>query len=518
MDSLQCGFAADTRFGPSVSPCRRQFDFTIFFEETVLAILPSCCFIILAIGSLILSLRARPLTRVRRGWLYWAKLISAIVLVLVQIAVLVVQARLTMKTSASIPSCVASLVATIFIPAVSHFDHLRCIRPSTLLVSFLTLTSIFDVTRTRTYWLSGELEFAFTVSLSQTGRLIVLFFESMNKKHLLLPHDEKIPAENLAGPISRTVFHWLNGLLRSGYRGVLYPEDLGPVDDRLLTARLRGKFETLSRKYESHGTNSKTDKTRITRIRLIWLTLKAVGRAWAGPVIARLAVTAFTFTQPFLANAALEYLQADYAIPKSHGYGLIGAAFLCYGGIAAATSRYWHEAYRCAVMVRGGLSIVIFEKVLKLPEGDKVESVATTLMVDDLQRVMTATARGHEVWAGMIEIGLATWLLYIQLGPCCFVMLGVSAAAGLGSMYIMKKAGSHQQRWLAATQTRLKRTKRILDSLKGIKMSSQDSKALRSLKELREKEIKESSSFRWIMLVTVFLCKFLVHMYQPLRS
>lgn len=74
-------------------------------------------------------------------------------------------------------------------------------------------------------------------------------------------------------------------------------------------------------------------------------------------------------------------------------------------------------------------------------------------------------------------------------------------------MQIMKKAGSSQQRWLAATQKRLKRTKQMLDSLKGIKMTSQDSVAYQTLTRLRLREIKESSSFRWIILMTGFLCK-----------
>lgn len=48
----------------------------------------------------------------------------------------------------------------------------------------------------------------------------------------------------------------------------------------------------------------------------------------------------------------------------------------------------------------------------------------------------------------------------------------------------------------------------MLDSLKGIKMASQDSVAYQTLTELRTCEIKDSSSFRWIMLMTNFLCKF----------
>lgn len=418
MDSLQCSFTADTDFGPSVSSCRREFDFTLLFEEVVLVIIPACTFVISATASL-LSLRQAP-TLVRQGRLHSFKLSVATALATVQIAVLVVQARLANKTAVSIPSAAVSLIASIFIPLVSRSEHLKSRRPSSLLVVFLSLTCLFEATRTRTYRLSGEVAMAVTLSVALGIRLIALCLETQSKSDLLLARNEKIPAEVLAGPISRTVFHWLNGLMMSGYRGVLHPEEFGPVDDRLLSARLRPRFRIISNQYEDNTGSS-------TCSGLIWLTFTALGRTLAGPIVARLAVTAFTFTLPFLVDAALTYLEADSSIPASHGYGLIGAAFLCYVGIAAATSWYWHQAYRCAVMVRGGLSITIFEKLLRLPEGDKIESLATTLMVGDLQRITNAAGRGHEVWAGTIEAGLATWLLYRQLGPSCFVMLGVAA-------------------------------------------------------------------------------------------
>lgn len=422
MDSIPCNFAADRRFGPSVSSCRREFDFTIFFEEVVLVIIPACVFII---ACILLTLR-QSRTLSRPGRLLAFKLVSATSLVAVQIAILAVQARLANKTAASVASAVISLVASLLIPVVSYFEHLKSLRPSALLVSFLSLTCLFEAVQTRTYWLSGEVALAATLSVSVGTRLIVLYFETLSKKGLLLAQDEKIAVERLAGPISRTLFYWLNGLMRSGYRGLIQPEDLGPIDDRLLTTHLRPKFRTINDRYRRSASSSKQGDIP-TANDLIVLTFTALGRAWVGPIVARLAVTAFTFTQPFLANAALTYLQSDAPIPESHGYGLIGAAFLCYVGIAAATGWYWHQAYRCAVMVRAGLATTIFEKVLTLPEGEKVQAMATTLTVEDLQRIMSAIARGHEIWAGVIETGLATWLLYRQLGSSCFVMLGLAA-------------------------------------------------------------------------------------------
>jgi ATP-binding cassette subfamily C (CFTR/MRP) protein 1 len=51
------------------------------------------------------------------------------------------------------------------------------------------------------------------------------------------------------------------------------------------------------------------------------------------PVLPRLLGTALTFTQPFLVNAAIKYIEARDS-PQNTGYGLIGAYALVYTGLA----------------------------------------------------------------------------------------------------------------------------------------------------------------------------------------
>ncbi|KIH89068.1 hypothetical protein SPBR_06346 [Sporothrix brasiliensis 5110] len=518
MDPSLCGFAADTLFGPAVASCRREFDFTVLFEEAVLTIIPAGTFALLASAIVVIAYRHKSPALVRSGRLYPLKLCSIAALTAAQVAVLVFQARAPNKTTTSIPSAAVSLVVTsIFLPLVSHIEHFTSRRPSALLSIFLVLTSLFDSTRTRTSWLvarasgstnGAEIGLAIALTATVAIRVVLLYLETKGKKALLilLRENEKVPAEILAGPISRTVFHWLNSLLLVGYRNALQATDFGPIDDRLLSVRLRPKFQCVRDQYVNKENKSAAN---VSTNRLIVLTFSSLGHLLAGPIIARLAVTAFSFTQPFLANAALTYLQSEtdpnQPASRNYGYGLIGATALTYVGIAAATSWYWHQAYRCSIMIRGGLTGVVFDKLMKLPEGDDIESKATTLVVNDVERIMRACARGHEVWAGTIETGLATWLLYRQLGPSCLVMLGVAAIAGLASTQSVKRMGARQQQWLAATQKRLKSTKHMLDSLKGIKMTSQDDVAYGMLNKLRAAEIKDSAPFRWIIVISCFL-------------
>lgn len=50
MSSHSCSFASDNVWGPAVQPCRRLFDFTLLFEQSIFSILPSSIFLLLAFG------------------------------------------------------------------------------------------------------------------------------------------------------------------------------------------------------------------------------------------------------------------------------------------------------------------------------------------------------------------------------------------------------------------------------------------------------------------------------------
>lgn len=56
------------------------------------------------------------------------------------------------------------------------------------------------------------------------------------------------------------------------------------------------------------------------------------------PLLPRLCLTGFTFAQPFLTSSLIKYLSSTESNPKNNGYGLIGATFLVYAGIAVCFS------------------------------------------------------------------------------------------------------------------------------------------------------------------------------------
>lgn len=86
--------------------------------------------------------------------------------------------------------------------------------------------------------------------------------------------------------------------------------------------------------------------------------------------------------------------------------------------------------------MRGGLVDIVFNKVLRLPEDKENESKALTLMNSDAQRISTTLAFLHELWAGLLETALATWLLWRQVGPSSLTVVGLALGTFLFQIHL----------------------------------------------------------------------------------
>ena len=163
-------------------------------------------------------------------------------------------------------------------------------------------------------------------------------------------------------------------------------------------------------------------------------------------MVPRIALGALSFAQPFLINDAIT-LSNQPITPETNstGVGLIGAYILVYVGIAVGftesqtlfkhrlsppsqitTGQYWHNNYRAITMARGGLISLLYTKLSDLSVTTANATSSLTLMSADIERITNGWQTMHEVWANLIEIAIAIWLLERQLGASCAIPLAVA--------------------------------------------------------------------------------------------
>lgn len=234
---------------------------------------------------------------------------------------------------------------------LSYAEDKRSTRPSTLLNVYLLFSVLFDVTQDRTLWLTGRTDIAAVMSASIGIRIVMLCLEARSKSSYLKSPYKDLPPEATSGILNLSFVWWLNGLFATGFQKLLTMDDLSELDPALSSEALgkkmqaiwdkRGDSETMP---DFHILLRRTLTARFTGIpegRLTLPTTVIYAFRWnlLAVVIPRLFMIGFTFAQPFLISASINYVERSGAdSSRDHGYGLLAAAFLVYFGIAVRAS------------------------------------------------------------------------------------------------------------------------------------------------------------------------------------
>ncbi|KAF4625089.1 hypothetical protein G7Y89_g13080 [Cudoniella acicularis] len=456
---------SEASFGPEAAG---RFDFTLAFEDAILSILPSALFFILAPQRLFwLMKQPRKVAKSSRSIL---KLGLIGVYTVLQLAVLLYwtlgpEHILQLQTVAAVLVFVNGLLLLF----MSHAEHTRSVRPSTLITVYLFLSLLFDCVIARTLWLlggAGVIGRLFTSTIPI--KFLVLAIEAWEKRSILLSQYQHLSPEVTSGILSRSVFWWLNPLLKTGFGRFLTDQDLYPIHDSMVATKL------LPQAQKSWGSANQSKKNA-----LAFSTLWATKYVFLSGVLPRLCLAAFKYTLPFLINTTTLFAE-DLSQPDATGWGLTGAWLLSvYSPIddhQISNGFYYQMTYR-----RGDAHVHRYGEYL---------SDAATL---------------HELWASPIECGVAIYLLYRQLGMAALAPVIVVIVATTAIMRLAKYIGNAQKIWVRGIQTRVDVTASVLGSMKEVKMLGLLDIVTKMVQDLRVRELKLSKRYRRLFCLQLFI-------------
>lgn len=504
--TMGCQSDADDNFGPAVAACVRTFDFTLFFEQAILSIIPSAIFIIVfpfRFWYLCISSQ-----KTKSSWMSIAKAVTALALVIGQVLLLAYYSTPDMiRTRFSVPTTTLDLLAAMAILPLSHLEQYRSVRPSTLINFYLALSSVLDLPQARTlYLMPTQPRLSITFSFVLAVKIALLFLEAWSKRRFLMQQYETLATEATGSIFSNSLFLWMNSLFKRGYNKVILFEDLDPIDSSLGSAGVHQQLQ------DAWGLRNR--ETGMPLLKSLW---KALRWSILSPVPPRLCYSVFLFTQPFLINRATSYLnQPIDTLDNDIGYGLIGATFCIYLGIAVrativlppnvkaycfhdqiSNALFKHQLYRHITMVRGSLVSIIYTKSLSIEDRIDDPSAAVTLMSTDVDRICQSLVILHDLWARPLELSTGVVLLALQIGWVCTIPLTVIVASVILDSRVTVSIGSKVKIWSDAVQRRISLTADILSSMKGVKMLG-FTRPLRSLlQDERLHELRLQAKFRW---------------------
>ncbi|KAG4434582.1 hypothetical protein IFR05_009938 [Cadophora sp. M221] len=477
-----CG---DESFGPAVqsSNCRGGFDFTVSFEESILTILPAACFIIFTPLRAVRLFKRR--IKVKSTAIHAIKLGTIGIYAVLQLALIVLwsSSNVYFKTRLSIASTVLNLLAALGLGLLSHLEHVKAIRPSFAIAAYLFVSLIFDVARVRTQWLlPTNYPVAAVLTAAVAVKFLMLLLETFGKRRILLAAYRGLSPENTSGLFSRGFFWWLNSLLTNGFKNVLSADDIFPINESLSSRKLTNDLQS---RWDKCDQKNKNALMRQALIGFRWDILCIV--------FPRICVVGLNVAQPFLINEAIKFVQsAEGDENVNNGYGLIGAYAFVYVGTAVTTGWYQHLAYRLMVMsanVNGSAAMTLM--------GTDVEQIA-----ENLHLIIT------DLWANLLQIGIAIWLLERQLGAVCIAPVILAIASTLITSKFSSYVTGRQKVWLEAIQNRVNFTSEVLGSMKSVKMLGLTEKLGSIMQAKRVTELELSKKFRRLSSSLVLIYNF----------
>ncbi|KAJ5655123.1 ABC transporterintegral membrane type 1 [Penicillium lividum] len=291
----------------------------------------------------------------------------------------------------------------------------------------------------------------------------------------------------------RNLFVWVLPLFRNAYHSIISLQDLPDIDSKLLgdcaEARLAQTWST------SHG-----------KYRLIKATFRAYYRPLLSAIIPRILLAGFTFCQPFLLSATINWM-ADPTTAETQRYGnaLVGAYALVYTGVAVSTAAYYREASRLATAVRSGLIAMIHEQTLALQSTGSKTGDAVALMGTDTTRITSSMRSLHEIWASLLSIIIAIWLLEIQVYVACILPAIIAVVCILATTPVSARCGEAQKKWVGHIQERLAVTTAMLGDIKAVKMLGLEIVLFDIINKYRKVELSASKRFRKLIVGVVML-------------
>jgi ATP-binding cassette subfamily C (CFTR/MRP) protein 1 len=197
-------------------------------------------------------------------------------------------------------------------------------------VIYFSASSILNLPRLHSLWLIESTSACRGLWTSITiFTVFALFTESASKANIVRS-SYHITKEQLCNLWGRSFFTWLFPFFQLGYSKIITLDDIPSVDDELTGEVSQDKLQA-------------SWKVTQGKHRLLKACLHAFLRSFLSGIPPRLALLGFTFAQPFLITATIDYMSSEQTEDsKKYGQALVGAYVVTYAGITVSREiRSW---------------------------------------------------------------------------------------------------------------------------------------------------------------------------------
>ncbi|CAN8003288.1 unnamed protein product [Ixodes hexagonus] len=288
-------------------------------------------------------------------------------------------------------------------------------------------------------------------------------------------------------------FWWAGRLMRRGYRGRLHDTD----DLHALPVALRPE-EVVSRM-----------RRRVSADNASLLTVfhRCFGVQYYAVGLLKLLVDVLAFASPVLLNRLVVFLEEGPGdAPWWSGYAYAsGLAVACLVG-ALASTHYAYLVSRVGLKARVVVVALVYQKTLsvdsaRLHEGS---AEAVNLVTTDAERVVNGFTSLHEAWSLPLQVSLALYLLWAQVGLSFLAGLLLAVLLVPVNHLVALKIVSLSRDMMAWKDARIRLMSEVLWGMRMIKMHSWEPLFQARVSQIRDAELGFLRKRKYLDALCVF--------------
>jgi ATP-binding cassette subfamily C (CFTR/MRP) protein 1 len=296
--------------------------------------------------------------------------------------------------------------------------------------------------------------------------------------------------------LSNLTFQWFVPILDLGnQKDQLQQEDLEffQFPENCTTDDISNTFEKHWKAQLHHATAAKSTDTWFTTPSLLMALYNSFGLEFIKAGMLKFVHDLCLFVGPQVLNGLIHFLR-DPNAPLSHGIFLTFLVTASQLVMTFCLRHYFFKCYLTGLQIRSAVVMAVYNKALVLKSSERQSrslGEITNLVSIDAQRMQDLTTYLHAIWYSFLQIGLALYFLWGQLG--------VASLGGVAVMIIMMPLTKSVAQWLAGIQKKLMVAKdarvqlnsELLSSMKVIKLQAWEEPFQSRLMVLRNVELQQ---------------------------
>ncbi|KAM6079256.1 multidrug resistance-associated protein 1 isoform 3-T3 [Theristicus caerulescens] len=339
--------------------------------------------------------------------------------------------------------------------------------------------------------------------------------------------------------LSRITFWWITGLMVQGYRRPLEAKDLWSLNkedksEEIVPGLARNwakewaktKRQPLNMLYSPKNQQKSSDsngdvpeETEVLIIKpsqksseasLFKVLYKTFGPYFLMSFLFKAAHDLLMFAGPEILKLLINFVNNE-AAPNWQGYFYTGLLFVCACLQTLILHQYFHICFVTGMRLKTAIVGVIYRKALVITNSARKTSTVgeiVNLMSVDAQRFMDLATYINMIWSAPLQVILALYLLWQNLGPSVLAGVAVMILLVPINAVMAMKTKTYQVAQMKSKDNRIKLMNEILNGIKVLKLYAWELAFREKVLEIRQKELKvlKKSAYLAAMATFTWVC------------